>query len=135
MFRNNFLFESNKINNDAHDTSHTLYEKFHTKCLVVSYFMFTFVIEIKTMVMKTYRICYSYNNGTNMSETVNAQSGIDALKKAKAVSYLKQSMFQTGSKGKAEAYELSDDGTRITADPEIAIYCEYRNGKWHTHRD
>lgn len=85
--------------------------------------------------MKTYRICYSYNNGTNMSEIVNAQSGIDALKKAKAVSYLKQSMFQTGSKGKAEAYELSDDGTRITADPEIAIYCEYRNGKWHIHRD
>lgn len=97
--------------------------------------MFTFAIEIKTMVMKTYRICYSYNNGTNMSETVNAQSGIDALRKAKAASYLKQSMFQTGSKGKAEAYELSDDGTRITADPEIAIYCEYRNGKWYTHRD
>lgn len=48
MFRNNFLFESNKNNNDAHDTSHTLYEKFHTKCLAVSYFMFTFVIEIKT---------------------------------------------------------------------------------------
>ena len=33
--------------------------------------------------MKTYRICYSYNNGTNMSETVNAQSGIDAFRKAK----------------------------------------------------
>ena len=96
--------------------------------------MFTFVIEIKTMVMKTYRICYSYNNGTNMSETVNAQSGIDALKKAKAANYLKLSMFQTGSKGKAEAYELSDDGTRMTAEPEITLYCEYRNGKWHTRR-
>lgn len=70
-----------------------------------------------------------------MSETVNAQSGIDALKKLKAASYLKQSMFQTGSKGKAEAYELSGDGTRMTAEPEIALYCEYRNGKWHTRRD
>ena len=97
--------------------------------------MFTFVKEIKTMVMKTYKICYSYNNGTNIGEIINAQSGINALKKLKASSYLKQSMFQTGSKGKAEAYELSDDCTRMTAEPEITLYCEYRNGKWHTRRD
>lgn len=111
-----------------------LYEKFHAKCLEVSYFMFTFVTEIKTSVMKTYKIYYSYNRGMNMSETVNAMSGVDALRKVKAATHLKQSMFQTGSKGKAEVYELSGDGTCMSAEPEITLDCEYRGGKWYAQK-
>lgn len=96
--------------------------------------MFIFAIEIKTSVMKTYKICYSYNRGMNMSETVDAMSGADALRKVKAATHLKQSMFQTGSKGKAEAYELSDDGTCMSAEPEITLDCEYRGGIWYAYK-
>ena len=80
--------------------------------------------------MKKYRISYSYNNGTTMSETVSATSAINALKKARAFNFLKSSMFQTGSTGTASAYELKD-GFFSNSEPDAVLECSYNCGKWH----
>lgn len=82
--------------------------------------------------MKSYEICYSYNNGTTMTEKVSATSGIKALKKARAYAFLHDAMFQTGSKGIAAAYELDEDSKVKCCDPDAALCCYYTdNGKWH----
>ena len=67
--------------------------------------------------MRTYLISYSYNNGTTMTEKVSATSGIKALKKARAYTFLHDAMFQAGSK---------------CCNPDAALCCYYTdNGKWH----
>lgn len=82
--------------------------------------------------MRTYLISYSYNNGTTMTEKVSATSGIKALKKARAYTFLRDAMFQTGSSGEADAYELDEFGERKRCCPDATLCCYYTgNGKWH----
>ncbi len=51
-----------------------------------------------------YTIRYSYNNGTTLTEQITASSPINALKRAKSWTYLREAMHQTGSSGTATAY-------------------------------
>ncbi len=76
-----------------------------------------------------YQIYYHYNNGSIYKEEVSAPAAIKALKTAKAFSYLKEVMFQNGSEGVAEAYEIFEDGTEEDF-PSAVLYCRYFcNGK------
>ena len=78
-----------------------------------------------------YQIYYHYNNGTTYKEEVSAPNAIKALKKAGAHNYLKNVMFQNGSKGTAKAYEIYEDGNEATSE-SATLYCSYScTGKWH----
>lgn len=69
-----------------------------------------------------YQIYYHYNNGTTYKEEVSAPNAIKALKKAGAHNYLKNVMFQNGSKGTAKAYEYMRMVTKrlLNRQPSIA---------------
>lgn len=72
-----------------------------------------------------YTIRYCYNNGTTLTELIAANSPINALKRAKSWTYLREAMHQTGSSGTAMAYTEG----QIEA---AKLDCTYTpEGKWH----